>query len=97
MDSRQSEQAQLPFIKNLKALKKFAKDHPYKLRMRPHPSHPRRLQVNAADVLRLAMEHDDKQFEALDGPGADKLPSISDRGFGALAERVARVRANKGK
>ena len=88
-------QTRLPFIRTLKQLYKYAEEHPDKLRLRPHPNHPQRRQANAADVLRLEMEYEAKQFEAMDSPEADGLPSFSEKGVEALAERVARVRAKK--
>jgi len=87
--------ARLPFIRTVKALRKFAEDHPEKLRLRPHPKHGRRHQVSAADVLRLEMEHDREQFESLDRSAADILPSIAD--LGPLAERLKQTRARKRK
>ncbi len=89
--------ARLAFICNLKALYKFAKDNPDKLRLRPHPTHKKRQQANAADVLRLEMEHDEKQFEALGDPTADDLPSVSGEGLEVLAKRIAAERASKRK
>jgi hypothetical protein len=89
--------ARLPFIRNVKALRKYAQDHPGKLRLRPHPEHGRRHQANAADVLRLEMEHDKDQFAAMDSPTADSLPSISEANLRPLAERVHQIRAGKRK
>lgn len=87
--------AQVPFIGSLKALYKFAEENPGKLRLRPHPTHPQRRQAHAADVLRLQMEYADREFDALGRSRADDLPSVSDRGMEALAERMARERGKK--
>jgi hypothetical protein len=89
--------SRLPFIRNLKALYKYAEKHPDKLMLRPHPEHPKRRQANAADVLRLEIEHDRKQLDAMDRPGAEGLPSLSEGGIEALAKRMAEARATKRK
>jgi hypothetical protein len=85
--------AQLPFLNGLKGLYRFAADNPGKLRTRPHPRHSRRRQVHAADVLRLAAEHERREAEALDSPAADALPSLD--GLRKLADRLAAERARK--
>jgi hypothetical protein len=88
---------ELPFLRNRKALYKFAKENPGKLRLRSHPSHKQRRQANAGDVLRLAKEYNNKQFAAMDGSGADSLPSLTEESLAPLAERLTRERAEKHK
>jgi len=88
---------QLPFLRNLNALYKFADENPGKLRLRPHPNHKQRHQANAGDVLRLSKEYSNKQFEAMGSPGADSLPSLTEESLAPLAARLTRVKAEKRK
>ncbi len=87
--------AQLPFVGSLKALYRFAEEHPDKLRIRKHPEHAQRRQAHRADVQRLAQEQEEREFEAMDRPGADNLPAVSEQGIESLAARVAAARARK--
>ena len=88
---------QLPFLKSLRALYKFADENPGKLHLRPHPKRKQRRQANAGDVLRLSKEYSNKQFEAMGSPGANSLPSLTEESLAPLAARLNRVKAEKGK
>jgi len=87
--------ALLPFIRTPKQLTKYAEENPDKLRLRPHPTHGRRRQANAADVLKLEMEYNRRQFDAMDGSAADDIPSVSEEGLNSLAAGLEQIRARK--
>lgn len=86
----------LPFITGgAKGLRRYAAEHPDKLRLRPHPNHGRRCQVYAVDVVRLEIEYSQQQFKALGTPEAAKLPDISGAGLQLIAERLKKQKAEK--
>jgi hypothetical protein len=87
--------ARLPFINGIRALYRYSNEHPDKLRLRPHPEHPQRRQANAADVLRLEIEHDAQQFEAMGRDEANDLPPLTDCEATIMAERIAEIRRRK--
>jgi len=89
--------SQLPFVKDLKSLYRYAEAHPEKLRLRPHPTHKRRRQASAADVMHLVIEHNNYLFDAMGGPMADNLLPISEAELAPLASRLADIRAGKRK
>lgn len=88
---------QLPFIKDLDALYKYAEENPDKLRLRPHPTHKKRRQASAADVLRLEIDYNNEQFEAMGSPAAAKLSPLSEGGLADMAERMKQANASKRK
>ena len=76
-----------------KQLLSFAAENPNKLKTRK-PS-KQRLEVWAADVFKLEAESGRHDFDALQSPAADNLPTISESGMEKLAARLSQARARK--